>query len=216
MWIFNDSWTDASIRDHKGRCGCGYCGKGIDRDPWQGRFTIRYALSLAEEFVDDRWHIAAPKAANGTWYPLSFMASPQQNAPWLESAIEVVHQLIDELAVIIPHDRIHIMGFSQGACLTCEAAARKAIRHGGIYAFTGGVIGDRPYPENYAGNFNGTPVYLSNSNNDPHVPLKRSQETKEIFQQMGAVVDLEIFPGRPHTITPKEIQQVRSMIASNA
>ena len=171
-------------------------------------------IAVAAELVDRNWHVAAPRAMNSTWYPYGFLAPRAQNEPWLQSAIDVVHRLIDELSEHLPPARIHIMGFSQGACLTCEAVARKATRYGGIHAFTGGLIGDRIEHSFYDGDFGGTPVYLSNSDHDPHVPLERSQETERIFRSMNASVTLDVFPGRPHTISIDEIRKVRSMMAA--
>ncbi len=171
-------------------------------------------LELARRFTDEDWHVAAPAATNGTWYPCGFMAPRHQNAPWLDSGIQVVHRLIEELHRDLPYDHIHIMGFSQGACLATEAAARHAQRYGGLFAFTGGLIGDVVQRAAYDGDFAGTPVYLSNSEDDPHVPLHRSKETLAVLDDMNARVTLDIFPGRPHLITEDEIRRVQDMITA--
>ena len=79
----------------------------------------------------------------------------------------------------ITRERIFLAGFSQGACLTLEFAARNAARYGGVAAFTGGLIGDRVYNENYKGDFAGTPFFIGTGDRDPHVPLE--QAGKVIF-----------------------------------
>ena len=38
-------------------------------------------------------------------------------------------------------------------------------------AFTGGLIGDRIYNENYKGDFQSTPVFIGSGNPDSHVPV---------------------------------------------
>ena len=48
---------------------------------------------------------------------------------------------------------------------------------GWCVAFTGGLIGDKIYPETYAGDFQGTPIFIGTSNPDPHVPVERVKET---------------------------------------
>jgi phospholipase/carboxylesterase len=173
-------------------------------------------IALARRFVDKDWYIAAPEATNGSWYPYGFMEPRDRNEPWLGSAIGLVHQLIGEVNKRLPLDHIHLMGFSQGACLAMEVSARRPGHFGGIYAFTGGLIGDRIIPDSYQGSFNGTPVYLSNSDDDPHVPLSRSKETMAIFEKLQARVTLDVFPGRAHTIDPHEIDRVREMMAATA
>ena len=72
-------------------------------------------------------------------------------------------------------------------------------------AFTGGLIGDRIYAENYKGDFNGTPVFLGCSDVDAHIPLQRVQETAEVFRRMGAAVDERIYPRMGHTVNRDEI-----------
>lgn len=79
-------------------------------------------------------------------------------------------------------------------------------------AFTGGLIGDKIYNEHYSGNFKGTPVFIGNSDRDPHVPLERSERSKQVMESMGADVVLKVYPGMPHTISEDEIQFVNENI----
>lgn len=172
-------------------------------------------LALKEYLPVDDFYIAAPQATNFTWYPYSFMAPVPQNEPWLTSALKLLNSLVSDIeAGGIKSENIFVLGFSQGACLTLEFATRNARRWGGVASLTGGLIGEKIHAENYLGNFSGTPVYISNSNNDPHVPLSRSEESKKIMESMGAVVSLQIFPNRPHTILKEELDAVSRMMAN--
>ena len=112
----------------------------------------------------------------------------------------------------IPTDHIYILGFSQGACLTLESAARKARAFGGIIAFTGGLIGDAIHKEKYSGDFQGTPVFIGTGDPDPHVPVQRVKDSTIVLQDMGARVTEKIYPGIGHTITREEIDFVNSHI----
>jgi phospholipase/carboxylesterase len=174
--------------------------------------TAENILPLADFFADDSWYVAAPQATGYQWYPYSFMAPVNENQPWLESALELVQKLIDDISLTKSAEDIYIAGFSQGACLASEVTARSARKYGGILLFTGGLIGDRLNTANYSGNFDGARVYISNGDSDPHIPLKRSVETREQLQEMGADVKLDIFPGREHTITPEEIDKAKSFV----
>ena len=82
----------------------------------------------------------APGASDGTWYPRSFMAPIEENEPGISSGIAVVHSLIEQvIAAGITSDRLMLLGFSQGACLTSTAAQRRPDRYGGVMVFSGGL-----------------------------------------------------------------------------
>lgn len=169
-------------------------------------------LGLTQEFCDDTFYIAAPQAPNNSWYPYSFMAEEKTNEPWLSSAVESVKRLIDETSKYIPKSQIYIMGFSQGACMALEVSARYAAHYGGVIAFTGGLIGLVLNEEKYRGNFEGTKVFIGNSDRDPHVPLTRSAHSKDIMEKLGADVTLKVYPGMGHTINDDEIHWVKDNI----
>jgi phospholipase/carboxylesterase len=169
-------------------------------------------IDLANEFCDDQFYIAAPQATNNTWYTYSFMEDENMNEPWLSSAVEIVKKLIDNIIVTIPTENIYILGFSQGACLTLEVATRYALPYAGIVAFTGGLIGKEINESRYEGAFGGAKVFIGNSDQDPHVPQKRSEESKLIMEKLGANVHLQIYPGMPHTITVRELNDVKDFM----
>ncbi len=174
--------------------------------------TAHDILGLAQEFIDDSFYIAAPQATNNTWYPNSFMADEQTNEPWLSSAVSIVKRLIDETSQQIPYENIYLMGFSQGACLTLEVAAQYANKYAGIAAFTGGLIGKELDTSKYNGDFKGTNIFIGNGDKDMHVPLSRCERSKTILEKMGAQVDLNIYPNRPHTILLEEINTVKELM----
>jgi phospholipase/carboxylesterase len=156
--------------------------------------------------------ILAPQATDNTWYPFGFMAPVAANEPWLSSAIGTLHERIDELVSVgIPARNIYLVGFSQGACLMLESAARKAQRYGGIIAFTGGLIGEAIDPSQFSGDFSGTPILITTGDPDAHVPQTRVHESETILAGMGADVHVAIYPGRPHTIIADEIERARQL-----
>lgn len=174
-------------------------------------------LDLAAEIDVDGIAYVVPRASGNSWYPRSFLAPPQANEPALSSALRLVEELLDDLAGAgIEADRVVIAGFSQGACLGIEFAARHARRFGGIVAFTGGLIGPPQAPRRYDGSFDGTPVFLGSSIPDPHVPWERVEETAGVLERMGAVVDVRGYPGMPHTINAEEIEAARGIIRTVA
>ena len=165
-------------------------------------------LDLALDLQHPDFAYLAPQAAGYTWYPYSFLTPLEQNEPALSSALELVGRLVRQVesAGITP-ERIVLAGFSQGACLVSEFAARNARRYGGLLVFSGGVIGPPGTPRNYPGSLDGTPIFLGCSDVDPHIPVERVEETAEVFTRLGARVDKAIYPGMGHTILQDEIEQ---------
>lgn len=155
--------------------------------------------------------VLAPQAAGGTWYPQSFLASLELNQPWLDSAVEVVRSLSGRLARAgIPREHQVVVGFSQGACLACEVVLREGGRWGGLVAFTGGRSGPLGEERSFtplAGALALTPVLLSSGDPDPHVPFQRVEETAHTLRSLGAVVEVDRYPGRPHTVLPEELDR---------
>ncbi|HEU4902847.1 MAG TPA: dienelactone hydrolase family protein [Flavisolibacter sp.] len=170
-------------------------------------------LSLASHLAVNDFSLLAPQATNHTWYPYSFLAPPSQNEPWLSSALNLLKELVGDLydKGVLP-ENIYFLGFSQGACLTLEFVARNARKYGGVVAFTGGLVGDKIYPENYNGSFEETPVFIGTSSPDPHVPVERVYATTNILKNMNASVTEKVYENMGHTITRDEIEKANSLV----
>ncbi|HEY0297829.1 MAG TPA: dienelactone hydrolase family protein [Arachidicoccus sp.] len=170
-------------------------------------------LDLSAHLNVKNYALYAPQAANHTWYPHSFLAIPQDNEPWLGSALELIDKTVEKiLAKGIAKQNIYFAGFSQGACLMLEYIARNAVHYGGAVAFTGGLIGDKVYPENYKGDFEGTPVFIGTSNPDFHVPVERVYATTNILKNMGANVTEKVYNNMGHTIIKDEIDWANKVV----
>lgn len=170
-------------------------------------------LSLADHLQIKNFALLAPQASNNSWYPYSFMAPISQNEPWLSSALSLLKEMVnDVVAQGISEENIYFGGFSQGACLTLEFAARNATKFGGVVAFTGGLIGDKIYRENYKGDFNQTPIFIGSSNPDLHVPVERVYATTNILKSMNASVTEKIYENMGHTITQDEIDLANEFV----
>lgn len=110
-------------------------------------------------------------------------------------------------------ERVALLGFSQGACLALEYAARHARRYGAVIGLSGGLIGPEGTPHDYAGQLAGTPVFLGCSDADPHIPLARVHETARVLEALGGTVTERIYPGMGHGINEDEVKQVRGLLA---
>jgi phospholipase/carboxylesterase len=172
-------------------------------------------LSLAGYFNVKDYALIAPQATNNTWYPYSFLASPKQNKPWLSSALNVLNEIVSDINQQgFSSDKIYFLGFSQGACLMLEFITRNAKKWGGAIAFTGGLIGDKIYIENYKGDFEGTKIFIGTSNVDEHVPVERVYATTNILKNMHAEVTEKIYDNMGHTINNDEIEMANKLFFS--
>ena len=168
-------------------------------------------LARAIGVEDVAW--LAPQAEDGAWYPLSFMAAIESNEPWLSASLAVVDGLVEHCgAAGLPPERVALGGFSQGACLASEYAARNARRYGALVLLSGGLIGPPGTPRDYSGSLAGTPVLLGCSDVDPHIPVERVHETARVLRSMGAEVDERIYPGLGHTVVDDELEAARAIL----
>jgi predicted esterase len=172
-------------------------------------------LSLAEIFVQPDLAYLAPQASGRSWYPYPFLAPIEQNEPFLSSALDMLDRLLARLGGEgLQPERVVLFGFSQGACLTLEYAARHARHYGGVIGLSGGLIGPDCTPRDYAGQLASTPVFLGCSEADPHIPLDRMQETARVLTALGGAVTERIYPGMGHGINEDEIKHARGLLAS--
>jgi phospholipase/carboxylesterase len=177
--------------------------------------TAEDILELSVELNRTGFAYLAPQAANNSWYPQSFLAPIASNEPWLSSALDrlsTVLQRVEEGG--IPRERTILLGFSQGACLALEFAARHAQRYGGVAALSGGLIGPDGTPRDYPGSFAGTPVFLGCSDRDPHIPKERVQQSAEVLRRLGADVTMRLYPNMGHMVNQDEIDFVGGMMAA--
>jgi phospholipase/carboxylesterase len=177
--------------------------------------TAEDILELAVELNRTGFAYLAPQAANNSWYPQSFLAPIASNEPWLSSSLarlSTVLQRVEEGG--IPRERTILLGFSQGACLALEFAARHAQRYGGIAVLSGGLIGPDGTPRDYPGSFAGTPVFLGCSDRDLHIPKERVQQSAEVLRRLGADVTIRLYPNMGHTVNQDEIDFVGGMMAA--
>ncbi len=169
--------------------------------------TLVPALGLAD------FAYLAPQAGGNSWWPQSFLARIPQNEPGISSAMQAVEDVLAWVeAEGVPADRTVLLGFSQGACLAAEFAARNARRYGGVASLSGGLIGPNGTPREYAGSLEGTPVFLGCSDVDSHIPAERVRESAEVLERLGGEVTMRLYPGMGHTIIEDELEMVRTMM----
>ncbi len=182
--------------------------------------TAQDILSLMDHAALPEVAAVAPEAPDNSWWPTSFLAPTDQMEPFVLPAIAAMEEGIDRLLQAgIARDQIWIGGFSQGAGLALETYARKGDGLAGVFGFSGALIGtadadgvnEMGYPEKsfqYKGKRTGR-AWLSCHQRDPHIPLRRVEDSAAVLRSLGTEVDLEIFPGAGHGVMRQDISALR-------
>jgi predicted esterase len=180
--------------------------------------TAQSILQLAPNLVEDldiadNVAFLAPQATNNTWYPHRFIAPIEQNEPWLSSALGMIDQIVDSVAKAgLEPKALMVAGFSQGACLSLEYAARGSRPIGAVAGFSGALIGPPDAERAPLVDVKNLPVFIGSGTVDDHVSPELVRESGRLFEQSGANVDVRIYEGMTHTINEDEITVVRGMI----
>ena len=167
--------------------------------------------------------IALPEADGNSWWPTSFLAPTAEMARWVARGIDAVEAAVEALA--LPRGTVAVAGFSQGACLALEWAARRGAGIGGVIAFSGGLVGTADTPGevegygfgeksfDYATDLSGVPVLVTCHARDPHIPLARATRSTDVLGALGARARLVAHPGDGHRPMPDGIAAARAMLS---
>lgn len=171
-------------------------------------------LDLGAALAPPGWALVAPQAAGGSWYPERFLAPLAANEPGLSSALAALAEIVALLGEGgLPPERVALAGFSQGACLALERAAREPRRYAALLGFSGALIGPpgqaRPAA---AGSFAGTPALLAGVERDAHVPGDHLRAAAAHLAALGARVDLRLVPGSAHAVRPADLAVARELL----
>jgi predicted esterase len=156
----------------------------------------------------------APEAAGDAWYPNRFTEELAANEPWLGSALGTVGGLLERLAPYVPPERVVLLGFSQGACLALEYAARRPRRYGAVVGLSGALIGPPEAPREVRGSLEGTPVFLGCGDADPYIPAELVEAAGDHLRRLGGEANVKIYPGMAHVVSADEIAHIWRLMAA--
>jgi len=176
--------------------------------------TAEDIMTIASEVHHPGWAYFAPQAVDNAWYPNPFTAPMEGNEPYLSAALDMISKLVERVEPHVPAQRMMLLGFSQGACLTLEWAARHARRYGAVVGLSGGLIGPDGTPRDYPDGFDEAPVFLGCSDVDPYISKDRVAEAADVFKRMGAVVTVRLYAGMAHMVSAEEIAVIRELVES--
>jgi predicted esterase len=175
-------------------------------------------LTTGLETGGTRW--LAPYAGKGLWYPGRLTDPLDANEPGLTRSVERTHWLVMDAAEggRLGPEQIFLVGFSQGACIAVEYALRHPTSVSAIVVFTGGLMGPDGTEWKTAGgqSLKGLSVFLTGSDVDEWIDESRTRETARVLQDLGAEVEMRIYPGRKHVVSKQELADAREFLSERA
>jgi phospholipase/carboxylesterase len=166
----------------------------------------------------------APEAPGRSWWPTSFLAPTAQMEAHVERGLAAIDTALAELeAAGLEPEQIALGGFSQGACLALEYAARRGGAFRAVFGLSGALVGTGdsggepiealyghvPKLFEYTPRLAGVPVYLGCHERDPHIPLARLRQSEAVLAGLGARVETQIHPGAGHGLTEEDVSALR-------
>lgn len=156
-----------------------------------------------------------PRAPGSSWYaaraidPLTDTTKAE-----LAAALIGVTDVIAQARSQSPRPVV-LAGFSQGACLSLEHTFSGASPADAVLAFTGCRVGTAT-DQRPAALLRELPVYLSGADADPWIPVAAFADAASELALAGAALRTDIFPGRPHEVSPAERAMLASVLSSLA
>lgn len=187
----------------------------------------RDILGFGEALALPDLAMTAPEAPGMSWWPTSFLAPASQMAPHVQAGLMQIDTVIDAYASAgLPRWRIGLLGFSQGACLASEYLARKGTGLGFGVILSGGLVGKQDATSgsnpalygfsdkvlDYDCDLDGTRIYMSCHEADPHIPQKRFADSAHVLRTLGAEVSQRNKPGQGHGIDETDVARIRGLL----
>lgn len=172
--------------------------------------TGKDMMNLVKHFYNKNNLYVALSAPNRQWYPESFLQPISTNQPELNKSMKIVNDFVKKYFSKTGYENLYFVGFSQGACLSTQYIATNSRKYGGVFALSGGLIGQQiPL---FEGDLEKTHVFLGCSDVDPYIPKGRVDKTAKVMKSLNAKVDKRIYKGMGHTINQEELDEMKKYI----
>ena len=150
-----------------------------------------------------------PKSEGEAWYDAKAVDPlEEETTRQLDTALAAIGTCIDKARQEgLP---LVLIGFSQGACMAAEWLMRggKVTSAALLTACRVGAVQD----DLVRADLSGLPVYTTNGDDDPWIPLWAHRKLVGELSECGARLRMDIFPGRGHEISDTEIETLSGML----
>ena len=143
------------------------------------------------------------------WYDiLDTDLAHREDAAGVQESEKILHRYIDaEVASGIPSERVVVAGFSQGGAIALHGALSYPQRLAGVL----GISCYLPIPAKIANHLAPanatTPVFMAHGTQDPTVPLRAGEQSRDHLKSLGYNIEWHTYP-IPHAVCLEEIQEI--------
>ncbi|WP_417761569.1 alpha/beta hydrolase [Shewanella sp.] len=121
---------------------------------------------------------------------------------------ELLANLFNQYDIAPQHDRVVLIGFSQGAMMSLDALVSAHWPLAGVVAFSGRLASPTPYQVKQA-----VPVLLVHGLSDPVVPHTESAAAATALSELGHQVSTQFEPELIHSISPQGVATASEFLA---
>ncbi|HSZ75020.1 MAG TPA: dienelactone hydrolase family protein [Rhizomicrobium sp.] len=149
-------------------------------------------------FVSPNAPERVPGSPGYQWFPISRL-DPREMLKGVESAADTLNAFLDaELARLeLPHDRLALVGFSQGTMMSLHVGLKRAVKPAAIIGYSGMLPGA---DQMTALGPDTPPIFLAHGDADPMIPAQALFVSAGALGQAGASVQWHLARGVGHSI----------------
>ena len=145
-----------------------------------------------------------------SWYVLRGEDPDNTKAAVKKLAVDTVTKASEGLKV--PHDKIVVVGFSQGAIMSYEVALREPELVRGIAALSGSVLPvlrSALKPDAAMGKL---AIFIGHGTLDQALPFSSATQANKVLAELGLKPEFHQYLGMNHTISEAEIQDLKAWL----
>ncbi len=162
---------------------------------------------------------------NSYWfYPQAPYEMGQGEFKWAKEVEEGVYEttkaqqylenfFINEVFTKFPSEKVHVIGFSQGATICFEFVLKLPVKFAGVYPIAGFLRDFNSTKARLHPKQKETPIFIGHGENDDIVPSKSSKRIYEILKNETKNVELHLYNGG-HKIGLSYIKEAKKLILS--
>ena len=144
------------------------------------------------------------------WYDiLAINVDRHADEAGIHHSVAHIEQLIArEVERGIPHEKIIVAGFSQGAVIALTTGLTYSNRLAGIIALSGYLPHAEAVFHNASPVNKSIPIFLAHGTSDAVVPHFLGESVHTMLQKQGYSVDWHSYNNMPHSVCSKEIEDI--------
>lgn len=176
--------------------------------------TADAIVQRARELVGDApgFAVVAPQAAGASWSSASYLDAWSEDPQGVRDALETIAAARAWVRARAPGARLHLLGFSQGACLSLEMLSHDAGGWASVIAIAGARVGPSEQGPALHESIGGVPVLLGKSAADRWIEARSFEATLEELREAGAEVEAIVDPGDAHEISGRQRIRARELL----